>query len=53
MPEIQPGFTYSLCGLFTENKERIKNYTEIGDSYSFFDIKTSGSDIKNENISSK
>ena len=26
MPEMhlkQPGFTYSVCGLFTENKERI------------------------------
>ena len=28
MPEIhlkQPGFTYSACGLFTKNKERIQN----------------------------
>ena len=28
MPEIhlkQPGFTYSACGPFTKNKERIKN----------------------------
>ena len=27
MPEMhlrQPGFTYSACGLFTKNKERIK-----------------------------
>ena len=28
MPEMhlrQPGFTYSACGPFTKNKERIKN----------------------------
>ena len=28
MPEMglkQPGFTYSCCGPFTKNKERIKN----------------------------
>ena len=28
MPEIylrQPGFTYSACGPFTKNKERIQN----------------------------
>ena len=28
MPEMhlkQPGFTYSVCGPFTKNKERIKN----------------------------
>ena len=32
MPEIhlkQPGFTYSACGSFTKNKERIK---KTGDS---------------------
>ena len=35
MPEIhlrQPGFTYSACGPFTKNKERIKQLKEIGDS---------------------
>ena len=35
MPEMllrQPGFTYSACGLFTENKERIQNFKETGDS---------------------
>ena len=29
MPEMhlkQPGFTYSACGLFTKNKERIKKF---------------------------
>ena len=29
MPEMhlkQPGFTYSACGPFTKNKERIENY---------------------------
>ena len=33
MPEmhlIQPGFTYSACGPFTENKERIKKFKETG-----------------------
>ena len=35
MPEMhlrQPGFTYSTCGLFTKNKERIKKFKETGDS---------------------
>ena len=38
MPEIhlkQPGFTYSACGPFTKNKERIKKFKEIGDSRRF------------------
>ena len=29
MPELhtkQPGFTYSACGPFTKNKERIENF---------------------------
>ena len=33
MPEMhlrQPGFTYSACGPFTKNKERIKNCKETG-----------------------
>ena len=33
MPEKylkQPGFTYSACGSFTKNKERIKKYKEAG-----------------------
>ena len=28
----QPGFTYSVCRLFTKNKERIQKYKETGDS---------------------
>ena len=35
MPEIhlrQPRFTYSACGLFTKNKERIQKFKETGDS---------------------
>ena len=35
MPEIhltQPGFTYSACGTFTKNKERIKKIRETGDT---------------------
>ena len=34
MPEMhlkQPGFTYSACGPFTENKERIQKFKETGD----------------------
>ena len=27
----QPGFTYSICGPFTKNKERIKKFKETGD----------------------
>ena len=35
MPKIhlrQPGFTYSACGPFTKNKERIQKFKETGDS---------------------
>ena len=35
MPEMylkQPGFTYSACGPFTKNKERITKFKETGDS---------------------
>ena len=35
MPEMylkQPGLTYSACGLFTENKERIQQFKQTGDS---------------------
>ena len=35
MPEMhleQPGFTYSACGPFTKNKERIKKIKETGDT---------------------
>ena len=27
----QPGFTYSACGLFTKNKERIQKFKEAED----------------------
>ena len=35
IPEMhlkQLGFTYSACGLFTKNKERIKKFKETGDT---------------------
>ena len=35
MPEMhlkQPGFTYSACGPFTENKERIEKFMQIGNT---------------------
>ena len=35
MPEMhlrQPGFTYSACGSFTKNKERIRKFKETRDS---------------------
>ena len=35
MPEMhlkQPGFTYSACGPFTKNNERIQKFKEIGDT---------------------
>ena len=28
----QPGFTYSTCGPFTKNKERIQKFKQTGDS---------------------
>ena len=35
MPEMhlrQPGFTYSACGPFTKNKDKIQKFQETGDS---------------------
>ena len=35
VPEMnlkQPGFTYSACGPFTKNKERIQKIKETGDT---------------------
>ena len=35
MPEMhlkQPGFTYSACGLFTKNKERIEKFIQTGNT---------------------
>ena len=35
MPEMhlkQPGVTYSTCGHFTKNKERIKKFKEAGET---------------------
>ena len=35
MPEMhfkQPGFTYSACGTFIKNKERIQKFKETGDT---------------------
>ena len=35
MPEMhlrQPGFTYSACGPFTRNKQRIQKYMQTGDT---------------------
>ena len=35
MPEMhlkQPGFTYSVCGPFTKNKERIEKFMETGNT---------------------
>ena len=35
MPEMhlkQPGFTYSACGPFTKNKERIEKFTQPGNA---------------------
>ena len=39
MPEMhlrQPGFTYSPCGPFSKNKERIQKFTQTGDSRYFY-----------------
>ena len=39
MPEMhlrQPGFTYSACGPFTKNKERIQKFKETGDTSYFY-----------------
>ena len=39
MPEMHlkhPGFTYSACGPFTKNKERIQKFKETGDTSYFY-----------------
>ena len=38
MPEMnlkQPGFTYSSCGPFTKNKERIEKFMQTGNQILF------------------
>ena len=32
MPLKQPGFTYSVCGPFTKNKEKIEKLMETGNT---------------------
>ena len=42
MPEkhlTQSGFTYSACGPFTKNQERIKEFKETGDSLHIYQNK--------------
>ena len=39
MPEMhlkQPGFTYSACGPFTKNKERIEKFMQTGNTDFFY-----------------
>ena len=41
MPKMhlkQPGFTYSACGPFTKNKERITKFKETGDTKYIYKI---------------
>ena len=53
----QPGFTYSVCGLFTKNKERIQSIQNnpkydryqrqlVSMVFEFFDKESKGSGIK-------
>ena len=42
MPEMhvsQPGFTFSACGLFTKDRERIQNFKGTGDSRNIYQNK--------------
>ena len=42
MPEmhlIQPGFTYSVCGPFTNDKARLQKFKETGDSQYIYENK--------------
>ena len=34
----QSGFTYSACGLFTKNKERIEKFMQIGNTFFFTEM---------------
>ena len=34
----RPGFTYSACGPFTKNKERIQKFKETGDTSYIYKI---------------
>ena len=41
IPEIylrQPKFTYSACGPFTKNKERIQKFKETGDAKYIYEM---------------
>ena len=43
MPEMhlkQPGFTYSACGPFTKNKERIEQFMKTGSTVLFIKMKS-------------
>ena len=35
----QPRFTFSACGTFTKNKERMQRFNEIGDSRYIYENK--------------
>ena len=51
MPEMhlkQPGFTYSACGSFTKNKERIKKFKETGNTSYIYKIKLVKACIQHE-----
>ena len=51
MPEIhlrQPRFTYSACGPFTQNKERIQKIKEAEDSRYIYQSKLGKADEKAE-----
>ena len=43
----QPGFTYSACGPFIKNKERIRKFKETGDSECIYQIELDKSCFEN------
>ena len=51
MPEMhlrQPVFTYSDCGPFTKNKERIQKFKETGDSRYIYQNKLHSKSVYNK-----
>ena len=52
MPEMhlrQPGFIYSACGAFTNNKERTQKFKETGDSQYIYQSKVDKAYIQHDN----
>ena len=56
MPEMhlkQPGFTYSACGPFTKNKERIEKFMKTGNTDFIYKNKLDKASFQNDMVYGK